>query len=212
MSARNAGTAGVVFTSLALNSGRTMKRGIFLATLMMTAAGVASANLLTTAPRDAAPRDVASPLPPAQPATAAPPAAAKSGNDKPGIGKLIAQPAPATHAAPKVAVSQTTQKNLVEPQQAPVPFRMKPRPPANLPPVADKATEAKAADKPAETPSDPAADTAGQSAARAAIEADGYKSVKVLRKGANGVWHASALRGKTTVMLTVDAGGNVSSD
>ena len=46
---------------------------------------------------------------------------------------------------------------------------------------------------------------AGESAAKAAIEADGYKGVKVLRKGANGVWHASALRGKTEVMLTVDA-------
>ena len=185
-----------------------MKRGILLATLMMTAAGVASANLLTTGPRD-----IASSLPQAQPATAAPPAAAQSGNDKPGIGKLIAPPAPAAHAAPKVAASQTTQKTVVEPLQAPVPFRMKPRPPANLPPGADKATtEAKPADKPGETPADPAADAAGQSAARAAIEADGYKSVKVLRKGANGVWHASALRGKTTVMLTVDAGGNVTSD
>jgi hypothetical protein len=86
---------------------------------------------------------------------------------------------------------------------------MKPRPPVNLPP--EKATEAKV-DKPAEAPSDPAGDTAGQNAARAAIEADGYKGVKVLRKGANGVWHASALRGKTTVMLTVDASGSVTAD
>ena len=55
-------------------------------------------------------------------------------------------------------------------------------------------------------------DTVGENAARAAIEADGYKGVKVLRKGANGVWHASALRGKTTVMLTVDGSGSVSAD
>lgn len=189
-----------------------MKRGILLATLMMAAAGVASANLLTTAPRDVASRDVASPLPQVRPTTEVPPVAAKNGNDKPGIGKLTAQPAPAAHAAPKITGSQTTQRTVVEPQQAPVPFRMKPRPPVNLPPVADKAADAKAADKPGETPSDPAADKAGESAARAAIEADGYKSVKVLRKGANGIWHASALRGKTTVMLTVDAGGNVSAE
>jgi hypothetical protein len=38
------------------------------------------------------------------------------------------------------------------------------------------------------------------------------RGVKVLRKGANGVWHASALRGKTTVMLTVDGSGGVSAD
>ena len=185
-----------------------MKRGILLATLMITAAGVASANLLTMAPRD-----LASPPPPSQarPATVAPPAAAKSGNDNPGIGKLTA-PAPAAYTAPKVAVAQVTQKTLAEPQQAPVPFRMKPRTPVNLPLGADRATEAKASGKPGETPSDPAADAAGQSAARAAIEADGYKSVKVLRKGANGVWHASALRGKTPVMLTVDAGGTVTAD
>jgi hypothetical protein len=181
-----------------------MKRGIVLATLMMTAAGVASANLLTTAPRD-----VVSPPPPqARPATEAPPPAAIIGNERLGVGR----PAPTVQTAPKVAASQTTQKTLVEPQQAPVPFRMKPRPPVNLPPGADKATEAKAADKPGETPTDPAADKAGESAVRAAIEADGYKGVKVLRKGANGVWHASAMRGKTAVMLTVDAGGNVSAD
>ena len=96
-----------------------------------------------------------------------------------------------------------------------MPFQLKPRPPVNLPPVADKdkdkATAAKATgqgDKPGETSADPA----GENAARAAIEADGYKGVKVLRKGANGVWHASALRGKTTVMLTVDASGGVSAD
>ena len=76
----------------------------------------------------------------------------------------------------------------------------------------DKATEAKATgqagDKPGETSSDPA----GEKAVRAAIEADGYKGVTVIRKGANGVWHASALRGKTTVMLTVDGSGSVSAD
>ena len=108
------------------------------------------------------------------------------------------------------------QKASVEPRQAPVPYQMKPRPPVNLPPVADKdkdkATEGKtpkSGDRPEEASS---GDMAGENAARAAIEADGYKGVKVLRKGANGVWHASALRGKTTVMLTVDASGSVSAD
>ena len=108
------------------------------------------------------------------------------------------------------------QKASVEPRQAPVPFQLKPRPPVNLPPVADKgadAKEAKASDKPGEPSSEPAAgDVGGENAARAAIEADGYKGVKVLRKGVNGVWHASALRGKTPVMLTVDGSGSVTAD
>ena len=197
-----------------------MKRGILLATLMIAAAGVASANLLTTAPPG-----VASPLSQAQPAAeSAPmitrnsvdrtvtdkPAADRLVIDRPATDKRTAQPAPTAPA--KVASAQTT-KSMVEASPAPVPFKLKPRPPVNLPPAAaDKATEAKATDKPAETSTDPVVDAGGENAARAAIEADGYKGVKVLRKGANGVWYASALRGKTTVMLTVDASGSVSAD
>jgi hypothetical protein len=190
-----------------------MKRGILVATLMMTAGGVASANLLTTAPQS-----VASPWPQAQSAAEAPRPAATTGV----VEKTVVAPAPAAPIAAPIAVpaatkgtpAATVQKASVEARQAPVPFQLKPRPPVNLPPVADKdkATEAKASgqsgDKPGETSSDPA----GENAARAAIEADGYKGVKVLRKGVNGVWHASALRGKTTVMLTVDANGSVTAD
>ena len=185
-----------------------MKRGILVATLMMTVAGVASANLLTTAPQG-----VASPWPQPQPATAAPQPVTMAVPEKSAIAT-----APAAPAARKDAPAPAVQKASVETRQAPVPFQPKPRPPVNLPPVADKdkdkdkATEAKASgqvgDKPGETSPDPA----GEKAARAAIEADGYKGVKVLRKGANGVWHASALRGKTTVMLTVDGSGSVSAD
>jgi hypothetical protein len=165
-----------------------MKRGILVATLMMTAGGVASANLLTTAPQS-----VASPWPQAQSAAEAPRPAATTG-----LEKAVAAPAPAapitTPVTRKGTPAATVQKASVEARQAPVPFQLKPRPPVNLPPVADKdkdkATEAKASgqsgDKPGETSSDPA----GENAARAAIEADGYKGVKVLRKGVNGVWHA----------------------
>ena len=179
-----------------------MKRGILVATLMMTAAGVASANLLTTAPQG-----VASPLP--QPATEATRPMTTTGPEK-----TATVPAPSAPIVRKGAPAPTVQKASVEPRQAPVPFQLKPRPPVNLPPVADKdkASEAKASgqsgDKPGETSSDPA----GENAARAAIEADGYRGVKVLRKGANGAWHASALRGKTMVMLTVDGSGSVSAD
>src|ERR1043166_3178884 len=123
-----------------------MKRGILVATLVMTVAGVASANLLTTGPQG-----VASPLPPAQPATEA------------------------TRPVTKVVAEKT----------APAPA-------------------------PAASISAPAATKAESAATRAAIEADGYKGVKVLRKGVNGVWHASAMRGNATVMLTVDSSGSVS--
>jgi len=161
-----------------------MKRGILVAALVTTVAGFASANLLTTA-------DATSPSPTGP--------------------TLQAQATPVTATPAKAASSQNA---TVEAQQtpAPVPFRMKPRPPVNVPAVEDRATEAKPADKPAETSPDSAGDAAAESAARAAIEADGYKSVKVLRRGANGVWHASGLRGKTAVMLTVDANGSVSAD
>jgi hypothetical protein len=189
-----------------------MKRGILVATLMVTAAGVASANLLTTAPHG-----VASPWPPAQSATEASRNVTTVAADKTDAAPAPIAPkrvaAPTLQPTPSVQPASPVQKASVEPRQAPVPFQLKPRPPVNLPPVADKATEAKASGKPGETPSDPAAgDTGGENAARAAIEADGYKGVKVLRKGANGAWHASALRGKTTVMLTVNASGSVTAD
>jgi hypothetical protein len=190
-----------------------MKRGIIVATLMMTAAGVASgANLLTTAPQG-----VASPWSQPQPATEAPRiVATASGLEK-------AAPAPAVPVTVPVATPKgappapIVQKASVEARQAPVPYQLKPRPPVNLPPAADKdkdkATEAKASGKSGDKPEEASpADTGGENAARAAIEADGYKGVKVLRKGANGVWHASALRGKTTVMLTVDSSGSVSAE
>jgi len=187
-----------------------MKRGIVVATFLMTAAGVASANLVTTTQHR-----VASSAPQAlraepSPIVAAPVIAGNSTDSG-----RTAQPA----AAPaKVASVQTAQKSVVDAHQAPVPFKLKPRPAVNSPPVADKATadkspDAKPTDKPMENATEPAAsDTSGENAARVAIEADGYKGVKVLRKGPNGAWHASALRGKTTVMLTVDASGSVTAD
>ncbi|HZX85290.1 MAG TPA: hypothetical protein VFF19_17085 [Reyranella sp.] len=185
-----------------------MKRGILVATLMMTAAGVASANLLTTAPQG-----VASPWPQPQRAADVTRPVTTVGPEKSVAAPALAAPIAASLTR-KGEPAPTVQKASVETRQAPVPFQPKPRPPVNLPPVADKdkATEAKASGQAGDKPSDTGSDPAGEKAARAAIEADGYKGVTVLRKGANGVWHASALRGKTTVMLTVDASGGVSAD
>lgn len=65
----------------------------------------------------------------------------------------------------------------------------------------------------------PAAEADGQAqadldmkAAKAAIEADGYKGVRVLGKASNGGWRAKAYRGATEVQVTVDGAGGVSAD
>jgi hypothetical protein len=49
-------------------------------------------------------------------------------------------------------------------------------------------------------------------AAKAAIEADGYKGVRALARGSDGVWRASALRGQIEVLLSVSPTGSVSAN
>jgi hypothetical protein len=51
-----------------------------------------------------------------------------------------------------------------------------------------------------------------ESAAKAAIEADGYKGVRILQRAADGGWRAQALRGTIEVGLSVDLRGSVSAD
>ncbi len=51
-----------------------------------------------------------------------------------------------------------------------------------------------------------------ESAAKAAIEADGYRAVRILQRATGGEWRARALRGATEVGLSVDGSGNVSVD
>jgi hypothetical protein len=188
-----------------------MKRGILVATLMVTAAGVASANLLTEESRTASPSAaVARYVPPAADPTAAP---------------LLSPAAPiATVRAPITQEqTKTAQKVSVEARQAPVPLQVRPRAATNakLPTVesliATQSADAKSADaKPSDAAAgDPAAassDGFNEAKAKAAIEADGYKGVTALRKGENGTWRAKAMRGKTEVMLTVDASGSVAAD
>ena len=91
----------------------------------------------------------------------------------------------------------------------------KPHPPVNLPAADTTEAPAKGATGPSAkaeaVASAPAAtnDQSSETAVRASIQADGYKGVQVLRKGANGVWHAKAMRGTTEVLLVVDSSGNV---
>lgn len=97
-------------------------------------------------------------------------------------------------------------KASIEPQQAPVPLQMKPRQ-AVKPPTVDT-TGAPAMGDSGTAASSTNPDPASEIAARAAIEADGYKSVRIVSKG-DGVWRAKALRGKTEVLLIVDSNGSV---
>ncbi len=175
-----------------------MKRGILVATLVLAAAGVAGAQLLTSASHGVAPSAHAA-APAAAPIQAQVPLAAPTRAAEP-----VAVPAPKPVPAP------TVQKASIETRQAPVPLLVKPRPPVDLPAVdAAAATPATAANTEQAAATDNAA---GESVAKSAIEADGYKGVKVIRKGENGMWYAKAMRGKTEVTLIVDASGSVSAE
>lgn len=100
-------------------------------------------------------------------------------------------------AAPEPAIKKAS----FEVRHAPVPLLMKPRP-TIAQPIFD--ADAIGPEVPVKT-----SVGAGEGAAKAAIEADGYKGVKALRQGANGLWYAKAMRGTAEVPLTVDAAGRV---
>ena len=153
-----------------------MKRGVFVFTVAMTAAGVASA--LTLAP-----------------IAQAPPQPSQVASKPPSDPVLLAGAA----------------KSTLEARQAPVPLLVKARAPIELPTVASDTAPPETAAKASEE-AGKASEEAAEGPAKAAIEADGYKTVKVLRKGANGLWYAEALRGKTKVLLTVDSQGNVAAE
>jgi hypothetical protein len=167
-----------------------MKRSIILSTLVVVGAGIALVNVLPAAHSSTASSEPAQPKP-----------------------VSVASLAAAPTSAPTTQTGQPLiHKASLDTRQAPVPLLMKPRPAVALP-ATDAAvaspTDAKAEDA---KPADPVVDASAQGAAKAAIEADGYKGVKLLNKGDNGIWHATALRGRTTVSLTVDASGSVSAD
>jgi hypothetical protein len=109
--------------------------------------------------------------------------------------------APAEIPAPRQDMSQapvaSTLASTLVARQAPVPMLVRSRT-AFVPPAGVQ---------------EPAAETAtrgtSEADARAAIEADGYKKVRVTSKGADGTWQARAFRGATEVAVRVDAQGNV---
>jgi hypothetical protein len=105
-----------------------------------------------------------------------------------------------------------TAKSTLKSRQPPVPVLIKARAPIELPTVASDGAVPESAAKATEEAGAKATEEAGEGSAKAAIEADGYKSVRLVRKGANGLWYAEALRGRTKVLLTVDSQGNVAAE
>jgi hypothetical protein len=164
-----------------------MKRGILLATVVVLVTGAAGAHLLTKTSQ----------------ATTAKPSAALSLPEKPAPGKvLLSEPA---KVVSQPAPAPVLRGASVDVRQAPVPMQVKPRKPV----VLREDTPGTQAKTDVGAPAEPAMDDkANDAAARAAIAADGYKDVQILRKD-KGVWHAKALRGKTAVLLTVDSSGAV---
>ncbi len=110
-------------------------------------------------------------------------------------------PPPTAAAAPAPSAKPAS----LEAARPPVPLRVIHKPPL---PENPALSDGKASTDATENP-DKANDEKSQQAARAAIEADGYKGVQILGQRGNGVWKASALRGKTRVVVSVDQAGNV---
>ena len=73
---------------------------------------------------------------------------------------------------------------------------------------ASGAAGASASPNMAHAPSPPL--TGAARTAQKRIEQDGYKSVQNLQQGSDGLWHGTAMRGNTSVQVTVDHSGRVS--
>jgi hypothetical protein len=181
---------------------------------MVTAAGVASAKLLTEESHTAAPAPaVVRYTPPVAEAATAP------------VPPPVVAPPVVTPIAQEQKKAPAPQKVSVDVRQAPVPLQLRSRATANAKQptidalIATQSVDAKDVAKDDKSTDEATADPAvatddgfNEARAKAAIEADGYKGVTALRKGDRGVWHAKALRGRTEVMLTVDASGSVAAD
>lgn len=162
-----------------------MKRAIVIFALVSTVAGVASAQMLRSPSEASAPAS----MPVSMPASA--PVMAKAEVPLP----------------PKQEQAKQEQARIISTlvaRQAPVPMQVRSRAPF-MPPVV-----------PAVGAAEPAPETVSrgltEAAVRTAIEADGYKKVRVVSRATDGTWRAQALRGATEVTLRVDSQGNVIGD
>ena len=179
-----------------------MKTALVASVVLTSLAGAAGAGMLISTPTRSVGTVTVRPAPqmPVQ-QVSVPPVAA------PAVAAVHAQVAPAPPAP-------AAKPDLVDTARPPVPLRITHRQPLpEKPGVSDSKANANGiattdgsagTDKPEAAP-----DEKSQQTARAAIEADGYKGVQMLSQGSNGVWKASALRGKTRIVVSVDQAGNV---
>lgn len=123
---------------------------------------------------------------------------------RPGKASSVVVASRAPDAAP--AVSAISQK------RPPVPLFLPSRPPLIAKAVAavDLVSDPSPASNTSQAATTEDAKPQNASFAKTAIEQDGYKGVKGLAKGNDGLWRGRALRGVTEVAVSVDPSGNVS--
>jgi hypothetical protein len=133
--------------------------------------------------------------------------------------KVASAPEPAAKAEPAGKPGAPT---LVA-NRPPVPLMTHPkstfaRPESSDRPAGASAKATPSESKPSETGDRVQALTAApggggdDSQARRAVEFDGYRNVRGLVKGSDGIWHGRAMRGRTEIAVRVDASGNVSAE
>jgi hypothetical protein len=154
-----------------------------------------------------APAPGATPLP-ARPVAKALPAEAP----KPVTTLVASRPPVPLVTPPRPTLTLAT---IEQPSAAALPAKPGDKPTVNMgtfagnPPDANDKTQALAMQIPGMQPPAKSGDDAQ---ARKAIEFDGYKNVRALEKGPDGVWRGRAMRGRTEIAIRVDANGNVSAE
>jgi hypothetical protein len=141
-----------------------------------------------------------------------------------GVGYLFApapgaqpMPAPAAKADPPPAPPKP--ESTLQANRPPVPLLTPQRttyytPPPDKPEKTDRAdkTERPATEMALKTDVPTDNPTGDGAQAKRAIEFDGYKNVRALVKGPDGIWRGRAMRGRTEIAVKVDATGNVSAE
>jgi hypothetical protein len=129
--------------------------------------------------------------------TPAPGATASMPASHPGKVSPVIVAGQASDAAPAASAASRT--------RPPVPLLLPSRPP-----VISKAVAVDPVSDPSQAAIPEDAAPQNESFAKTAIEQDGYKGVRGLVRGSDGLWHGRALRGATEVAVSVDPSGNVS--
>jgi hypothetical protein len=182
----------------------TMKTALIATVVLMSLAGASAAGMMMWKPTSIPTRTIASPVEHERVVASTPRAGAAPAPERTAA---VTPPAPAGQPGAASAASSAP-SGAREAVRPPVPLQLSHKRPLPDKPAASDKPDSKAGTE-AQPGAEPTADQASQQAAKAAIEADGYKGVQMLNQVGNGVWKASALRGKTRIVVSVDAAGNV---